>query len=154
MPHEPIADFYFDLVDTGLIDAVFHDRGFRGPGDFIAYLQSERNQPVFIWRDNRIAGLAWLNPVVGTFALGHFCFRRSAWGEHAREDGKKVLDYWMALEALGEPILDVIIGATPQKNGFVHEYLGQIGMTRLGTVPGMFRIFGVREDAVIYYLSR
>jgi len=92
--------------------------------------------------------------VTSNYAFAHFCMFREVWGR-AIEIGKTGVDYWFSWPGTDGPLLDVIVGIMPGFNHRAHKYVENLGWTRLGVIPGMFRDKERnREDAVIYYISR
>lgn len=141
--------------EDGTFKRVFCEGGITDGQQFVAEMKRPTNLPVFVFRGSEPIGFAWLNGIVGSYAFAHFCFLVSAWGPDTETAGRMVVDYWMSLQAHGEPVLDVIIGATP-KTGLAASFAERIGFTRVGEIPRMIhnRYSGQKVPAVILYYTR
>jgi hypothetical protein len=141
--------------EDGTFKRVFCEGGITDGKQFVEEMKRPQNVAVFVFRGTEPIGFAWLNGIAGKHAFAHFCFMVSAWGPDTEPAGRMLLDYWMSLQAYGEPVLDVIIGATP-KNGFAASFAERIGFTRVGEIPRMIynRYSGQKVPAVILYYMR
>jgi hypothetical protein len=158
MSDPQLSKIYYQTVAENLDHIVFWEGGITSADDFIDFCKRKNIVMTFMCLGGEIIGYAWLAGIASNYAFGHFCVFRSMWGKKTKEVGKLVLDYWMSFPGNDSgrfPLFDVIIGVMPKFNVRAHAFAAAIGLTKLGTIPGMFRnIQRDREDAVIYYLSR
>jgi len=142
------------IVEQDLLKTTFWEGTIVDASQFLGMAKSPNNHVVLFFEEQNCVGLAWLSAVTSNYAFGHFCLFRETWG-HSVNIGKTCVDYWFSWPGTGGPLLDVIIGIMPGFNKRAHKYIENLGFTRLGRIPGMFRDKERnREDAVIYYTSR
>lgn len=142
------------IVDQGLLKTTFWEGTITDFSQFLGMVKSPNNHVVLFFEKQNCVGLAWLSAVTTNYAFGHFCLFREIWGNSVNI-GKNCIDYWFSWPGHGGPLLDVIVGIMPGFNKRAHKFIENIGFTRLGVIPGMFRDKERnREDAVIYYKSR
>jgi len=156
MSDPQLSQVYNQTVVERLDGIVFWEGGITSAEDFIAFCKRKNIVMTFMFLGGQVVGYSWLGGISGNYAFGHFCLFRSIWGKKTKQIGKMVLDYWMGFESNnGFPLFDVIVGVMPKFNVRAHAFAAAIGLTKLGTIPGMFRnTKRDRDDAVIYYLSR
>ena len=142
------------LVDQELLKTTFWEGTVTDQSHFVRLAKSPNNHMVFFFEEQNCVGFAWLSSVTSNYAFAHFCMFKEVWGR-AIEIGKTGVDYWFSWPGTDGPLLDVIVGIMPGFNHRAHKYVENLGWTRLGVIPGMFRDKERnREDAVIYYISR
>jgi len=149
-----LGSVFDKMVDQGLLKTTFWEGGVSNESLFVGMAKKPGNHVVFFFEGNNCVGFAWLSSVTSNYAFGHFCLFKETWG-HSVNIGKTCIDYWFSWPGSGGPLLDVIIGIMPGFNKRAHKYIENLGFTRLGRLPGMFRDKERnREDAEIYYTSR
>ncbi len=142
------------IVDQGLLKTTFWEGSIADASQFIRMAKNPNNHMVLFFEQKACVGFAWLSAVTSNYAFGHFCLFKEIWGRSVNI-GKTCVDYWFSWPGTGGPLLDVIIGIMPGFNKRAHKYVEKLGWVRLGQIPGMFRDKDrVRDDAVIYYISR
>ena len=149
-------DSVFDkLVEQDLLKITFWEGSVTDQSHFVRLARSPNNHMVFFFDDTEtVVGFAWLSSVTSNYAFAHFCMFKEVWGR-AEWIGQIGMDYWFSWPGDNGFLLDVIIGIMPGFNHRAHKYVENLGWTRLGVIPGMFRdLERNREDAVIYYISR
>jgi hypothetical protein len=153
---DPVLRGIFDKIDEqGLTRTVFWEGSIDNAEAFIKFVKNPSIVLQFIFEGKALVGMAWLGPLSGNYAFGHFCFFREIWGKRTQEAGEKVLRFWFGFPGPNGPLLDVIIGAVPDFNKRAHQYVQSIGFTELGTIPGMFKnIYDEHDNARIFYRTR
>ena len=145
---ELIGSAFEKMQAQDLVDTTFWEGTTATKEQFIALMKAERNIVQFILHENKLLGVTWINGLSGNYAFAHFCLFR---GRRTREIGRLVQQYWFGIHAS----LDILIGMIPDCNRLANNFVQQLGWTKLGTIPGMFKnTDGHREAAVIHYISR
>ena len=153
-----LLEIYLKLLKHRLIDKVFIMGEASTPDKFVAMIKNKRNVfNIVINEENECTTLSWLNRWGFNHAFVHHCFFPEAWGKHTYEIGKMVLKYWFEMKKdNGEPILDVLMGKTPESNRLAVRFIKKMGFTIIGTVPGI--CFDVKQKkkigAVFSYIRR
>jgi hypothetical protein len=145
LPVEPLADgwtvsdaalasIWRRLVAEERVERTFYAGGIANPESFIGFLKSphvaaciaideEARQP---------AVLAWLTNVENVSAFAHYCVL----GRPSRAAGRAVLSFWESLRnPAGEPLLDLLLGITPEIHQEALRVLHILGFTSIGTIP-------------------
>jgi len=152
---EMFLDSVFNkIVDQGLLKTTFWEGSITDESHFVRLARAPGNHVVFFFEGDTCVGFAWLSSVTSNYGFAHFCLFKEVWGRSV-EIGKNCIDYWFSWPGTNGPLLDVIVGIMPGFNKRAHKFIENLGLTRLGVIPGMFRDQERnREDAVIYYKSR
>lgn len=107
------------------------------PMAFLETMKEPTNLPVFVFKGTDPVGVAWLNTVTESHALGHFLYLREGRGEFGRKAGRLILEYWRSWAHDGERLIPVILGIVPSANPKAVQYAQDIGLTKLGEIPKM-----------------
>jgi hypothetical protein len=135
LPDETVKAVLYKMVQDGTFQIVFYEGVVKSEEDFLKLLKAPGNYPVFVYVDNKIQGLAWVNDLKDNHATGHFCVFRESFGKNARDMGIEVLKYWFSFKNGDKPLFDVILGVTPSEYKFAVHFIEQIGFKILGEVP-------------------
>ena len=132
---QTVVAAYERTKEDGLLTLVFHRE--MEMDDFFLYFANPQIHPVLVFWNDLFAGYCWLNGVSESRAFGNFCFFRSVWG-NTIDLGRHVLDYWFAVPGVnGEPLLNVLIGSTPEDNRRAVAFVRRLGFSVLGVIPHM-----------------
>lgn len=152
-----VKQIFHRMKSEGTLHVVFYDGSIKTEDDFVAYLKSPNNLPVFILSDGELSGLAWLNRVEGNHATAHFCLLKNVWGEKSYDVGKKVLSYWFSFPGSdGEPLFDLLLGVIPSFNQKAIKYIEKLGFRVIGEIPKLYKnvYSGKFETTSISYVLR
>lgn len=143
------------MVVQNLYKKVFYDGGVTDAASFIKWLKRPTNFVVTQWDGDNPVSVCWLNDTDKNSGKGHFCFFKDYWGQSA-EYGKEVLRYWFGFEQDGNPILDVVIGFTPENNRLALRLVNNLGGVSIGTIPYiLYDIYHNKKiGAVVSYIER
>lgn len=132
-----LLGIYFKMLKHRLVNRVFIQGEADTPEKFIEVMKNSRNAVnIVVNDDGECLVLSWLNKWGFNNAFVHHCFFPEVWGEKSVEIGKMVLKYWFDMKKEnGEPILDVIMGKTPENNRLAVKFIQRMGFTIVGTVP-------------------
>ena len=136
---------------------VFPEGKIKTEIDFLSLMKSTQNVPVFVFSENRIAGVAWLNGFHEIHALCHFGVLAWARGQVALDAGRAVLDYWFSwADESDGPKLEMVIGMIPESNWPALGFALQAGFKRVGEIPSFMQnaYTGESEGIVIFYYRR
>lgn len=153
-----LMGIYLKMLKHRLVDKVFIMGEADTPEKFIKVMKNSRNAVNIVVDDSgECLTLSWLNRWGFNHAFVHHCFFPEAWGKSSVEIGKMILKYWFSMKKdSGEPILDVIMGKTPESNRLAVKFIKRMGFTIIGTVPDIcFDIkSGKKIGAVFSYIKR
>ncbi|KKK47640.1 hypothetical protein LCGC14_3153140, partial [marine sediment metagenome] len=108
---EIVKDFFHQMMEEETQKIVFPEGKIKSETDFLSLMKSVQNVPVFVFSENRIAGVAWLNGFHEIHALCHFGVLAWARGQVALDAGRAVLDYWFSwADESDGPKLEMVIG--------------------------------------------
>lgn len=141
------------MESDGLTEVVFWRDTMNTVEDFLRFCDGPGNLIVFVFKEGRCCGFAWLTGISESYAFGHFCFFSNAWGD-SETPGNLVIDYWFSFPGESGPLLDTILGMVPDFNERAHRFVENIKFKRLGTVPNMLKSKDRRAGAVVFYRSR
>ena len=155
IPDSDVKAAYRQLIYDGTDKIVFFEGGVKDEDSFLRMIKNPNNLMVFIVKDDKYAGFAWINNLLDHRAFGHFAFFKSVWGQ-VDDLGKEILDYWFSIPGKNGPLLDVIVGIVPKFNTLANNYIRQIGFKTLGEIPMMMtnHYTDERISAVISYVLR
>ena len=150
-----LKTIYLDMVRKHLIEKVFRGGKIKNEHDFLFFVKSPANVFHTVWSDEgNILMIAWLNNFGANFAFAHFCCWPETWGKTSIELGKQTLNYWFDFMVDEKtPVLDVILGMTPNDNRLALRYIKRLGLTALGVLPKL-KMGDSRSGAVISYIER
>lgn len=133
---EVVRVVFFKMLADETFQVVFYDGTVETPEAFINLLRAPHNYPVFVFVDQKIGGVAWINDAKDNHATAHFCVFREHWGKESVAMGKAVLDYWFSFTREdGSPMFDVILGVTPAVYKPALRFITQLGFKVVGEVP-------------------
>jgi hypothetical protein len=148
-----LRSLYQRTVDQGLAKIVFWENHVESHQQFVDLAKRHTVVMSFVFMGNDCAGYAWLCPISGNYAYPHFCFFKKIFGDKSREAGRMFIDMWFGFtDEDGGRLLDILFGVIPDFNLVAHKYVEDLGGTKLGKVPKLFKNkLGERRDAFIYY---
>lgn len=148
---DQVMEFYDKLVQDNILKDIFYQGPKASREEFLLYLQSPSNLPVFVEIDFELVALGWLNNLNKNYAVGHFCMLKKVWGKHSLDIGKLILTYWFSLSEDKEtPIYDVLLGVTPRSNEKALNFITKLGFTLNGSFPHLCKPLG---DGIISYME-
>ncbi|MFM1902457.1 MAG: hypothetical protein RLZZ440_357 [Planctomycetota bacterium] len=136
---DQLARIWRQMVAEAKVEDVFYAGGVASLEEFVAFAQ--RNAAHMVLAADAASGaprgLAWLTNVHDGSAFLHHC----SLGGFSRAAARAAL---AALEALeqpdGQPLLDRLLGITPEANTAALRVLRLMGFRSLGTIPGYCRL--------------
>lgn len=153
-----LLGIYLKMLKHRLRDRVFIMGEAETPTKFITMMKNPRNVVNIVVDDTgECVGLSWLNKWGFNHAFCHHCVFPEVWGKHTAEIGNMVLKYWFGMNRdNGDPILDVILGKTPENNRLAVKFVKTMGFTILGTVPRLCLDINKNKKigAVFSYIKR
>jgi len=131
---EVLGDVWRRVVEEGKVETTFYAGGVNTPAEFLAFLR----QPHVVASlacartDGHPLALGWLTHAGDHSAFAHFCvigpFRRSA--------GEAMVSHWKDFtDATGAPLVDMLLGITPEINTGALRLARIIGFKTVGTIP-------------------
>ena len=135
VPDEALLSLWRRMVAAGKVEQTFYEGGIATPEDFLQLAKSpqiaaclaidvEARQP---------AVFAWLTNIENDSAFTHYCVL----GTPSRAAGRAVLRFWESLRRPdGRPLLDLLLGITPEIHAPAVRVLRILGFTSIGTIPG------------------
>lgn len=152
VPDEALVSLWRRMVAGGKVEQTFYAGGISSPEDFLHLAKSpqiaaciaidaEARQP---------AVFAWLTNIENDSAFAHYCVL----GTPSRAAGRAVLTFWESLRRPdGDPLLDLLLGITPEIHEPALRVLRILGFTSIGTIPGYCNCVyaGGKCGAVISY---
>jgi hypothetical protein len=154
---------YGMILDSKALSSVFYDGSCH---TYEAFLEAFSQPDMHFWLlfyEGQIAGLAWLNGMVHTRAFAHFCMFKNVYGRSTEglsksvEIGRYCVANWLLhTDENGKPLVDVLVGVTPERNRMALKWVQRVGFSRVGSVPhGVWmHDAGESEDAVLSYATR
>lgn len=153
LPDPTLLGIWRQMVAERKVEAVFYAGGVASADDFLRFAAKHAGRMVHaVADDGRMLGLAWLTNVEDGSAFLHYC----SLGRFRRDAARKLLGHFAALgQPDGRPLLDRLLGITPEVNLPALRVLRQMGFTTLGTIPGYCRLAhqGTRCGGVISFLE-
>ena len=129
-----LRDVWRRVVEEGRVETTFYAGGINTPAEFLAFLRQPHVMASLACTraDGRPLALGWLTHAGDHSAFAHFCvigpFRRSA--------GKAMLSHWKNLiDATGAPLVDMLLGITPEINTRALRLARIMGFETVGTIP-------------------
>jgi len=137
IPDQLMAQVFVKMHDLGIDRTVFVNGTVINYLQWLLFCQAKGNVVNIVGNEKEVEAVTWLNSFGFNYAFGHFCFFPQTWGKNSVELGKMVLKYWfedLSTDAWG---LDVIMGQVPANNERAIDFTDKLGMSPLGTVPGI-----------------
>ena len=142
------------LVNEQKVEQLFYGGGVATPEAFLKFVRApdiaaclavdlDSREPVV---------LAWLTNIGNRSAFAHY----AVLGRPQRAAGRAVLDFWRSFrDRAGEPVIDVLLGITPDTHRLALRVLKIMGFTSIGTIPRYCDTAyeGRRTGGVISYLE-
>lgn len=150
-----LATFYERARRDGIIDAVWRDKADSNE-KFIGFMHSALADPpgilpIFAFEDMQPVGLAWLTDLGPVNAFAHFAFLKTTWGRNSRKIAHDILAHWFSWRHIDDrPLLQVIIGSTPNDNMPALAFIRRLGFTVVGEIPYL----ADGKPTVISYLTQ
>lgn len=137
-----------------LHELTFYDGSIVNAGQFLEYMKSDKTLPVIALDHDGPHGFAWLTEIGGVRAFGHFCMMRDSWGESAKMIADQIINYWWSLAGEKGPILQLIMGLTPEWNKPAVRFIKKLGFTVVGTIPRICNGKDGLAPGVLSYIER
>lgn len=151
-PDEVLTAFYRQMVEERTLDVVFSDGTMTEEAEFLRFAKRPENILAFGIADKQIMCMAWLNGCCGNHAFAHYAMLKTAWGKRTAEIAAAFFDYWFSFQTDGKPLIEVLMGQTPEWNRQGIKFIQRIGWNVLGTIPrianghGMTISYFTRDD--------
>ena len=153
VPDELLDETWRRLVAENKAEQVFYAGGVRSADEFVAFLRSPDITACIALPDGgEVSVIAWLTNIGNRSAFAHYCVL----GRPNRAVGRAVLDYWRSFrDPSGAPLIDVLLGITPETYPLALRVLHIMGFTTIGTVPRYCDLAyaGRRAGGVISFLE-
>jgi hypothetical protein len=134
LPDETILALYAELQRERTAENISGST-IHTPEEFLAFVRSPGIFPIVmaLWGD--VGGAAWLTHAGRYHAWVHVVFLKWAHGPIAHRLAGAAFRYWDAMDRDGEPLLKVLLGATPVAFKPAVAFAKRVGFTILGEVP-------------------
>lgn len=155
LPDEALEDAFYKTGET--IRSIFWTGKINTPKDFINYFKMPSNLPVFVFKDSKPCGYAWINNIGMGHACSHFNVFKEFWGsEDKKEIFESVMSYWFGFKDSHGFIFDTLLGMIPKFNTHAMRYVEENGFVRAGEIPNMVvdPYSNQKFPIVIFYRSR
>lgn len=157
IPDSVMVKIYEKIVDQKLNRWVFFDGKVRSSIDWLSLCKNSGNVLQITWNDDIPVVVSWLNSFGKNHAHAHFCCFKEIWGKHTVEFARNIIKYWFSFnDHKNEPLLDTIIGQTPENNKMASKFLYNIGMQVLGVIPNIeYDVYDNKKVGIIVsYIMR
>jgi hypothetical protein len=157
IPDNLVAGVFEKFKTDGMLHVVFCDGGIKTADEFIAMVKNNANAVSFLFYNEVISGIAWLNNISVNHGMAHFCLFKEVWGGPSIEIGHEVFRYWFSMpKPDGTPLFDVITGMLPATHKHAIRFIQKLGCTIVGEIPKMMKnvYTGEMAPAVISYKER
>lgn len=153
---EAMRGLYDRMEAQGLARTVFATGGPRHRDEFLALCRDPGHAVAVIGRDGPPLALIWLNGFEARSASLHFCIFREGWPESVAI-GRATVGALLDHAPPGQPpLLDSLVGITPESNRAARLFVRKVGFKVLGFLPG--RCFntntGKVEAAMVSFATR
>lgn len=148
IPDSHLELAFYKMVRDKTLKIVFWDGKVKTKNEFIMYMQTDGNFPLFIYDKSELIGFAWLNSIGQNFAFAHFCMFYENWGKDKSKIIDDVFGYWRSFD-----LFDVILGIIPATNKKAISFLSKAGFVKLGAIPNIINniYYGKKMPAMIAY---
>lgn len=145
------------MVRERLEKKVFYDGKVFNADSFIDACQSPHTHTHFMFgEDGDLAAIGFINHFESNHAHMHWVCYRNTWGEGAEQAARQSLKYWFHFQRGDKPLFDILLAIFPEDNPMIEAFARRIGITILGTVPGI--LFNKYKNkpvgAIISYIER
>ena len=149
-----LAAVWGRLVAEQKVGHLFYSGGISTLDDFLRFVRSPDVAACLVSEEpsGEPVVIAWLTNIGNRSAFAHY----GVLGRPRRAAGRAVLDYWRSFrDPSGEPLIDVLLGITPDTHRLALRVLEIMGFTSLGTVPRYCNTVydGIRTGGVISFLE-
>jgi len=149
---ELLRDLWRVIVREGKVETTFYAGGVVTPEDFHEFLaDASRLVSLAVEQPSgRLRAAAWLTNITDGSAFAHYV----TLGGFRRDVGRAVLEQWAGLtDVEGRPLVQRLLGVTPEANRPAVRLLQLLGFTVLGAIPDYCRTpyLGGRCGGVISY---
>lgn len=152
VPDEAIASLWRRMVAADKVTQTFYAGGIAGPDEFLRFVKARDIAACIVIDDEarQPAVFAWLTNIENAAAFAHYC----VFGRPSRAAGQAVLALWEQMRRPdGQPLLEVLLGITPEIHDAALRVLRILGFTSIGVIPRYCNCVyaGGRCGAVISY---
>ncbi|MFM8892005.1 MAG: hypothetical protein ACKOTB_10370 [Planctomycetia bacterium] len=129
-----LARVWRRLGDEQKVQQLFYGGGISSPETFLRFMRSPDIAACLVLDEasREPVLIAWLTNIGNRSAFAHY----GVLGRPRRAAGLSVLEYWRSFrDPSGEPVIDVLLGITPDTHRLALRVLTIMGFTSLGTVP-------------------
>jgi hypothetical protein len=158
IPDDAMKALYRLMEKEKTAKKVFYSGTVKNEHEFLGACKAKNSHTVVILQENgHPGGIVWLNNFQATSAQIHFCMFREIWGTMSVEAGKMAVDYFLGLNKPdGSPMINVLMGATPEHYDTVISYIQKVGVTIVGRIPCFLYNYYENKPmgAVISYIER
>lgn len=125
-----LRDIYARIMGEGK-GSVFSDGTIKDADGFLSMAKSFGNSLYFVYYENQMVLMVWLNRFEGSLARLNFCTFKGFDYKTKIEAGKFIINL------LTEKVLDLLVGHVPASNKKAIQYAKSCGAKILGTVPNL-----------------
>jgi hypothetical protein len=137
LPDQAMVEIFLKMQQEDKLDRVFYMGEIRNPAQFVAMMKNPRNVVHTVWDDKQFMAIVWLNDIGRAHAFAHFCMFKESQGKTKEVADASFLHWFSMKKPDGSKMFNAILGRTPATNKPATGFLKKIGMTILGTVPGI-----------------
>jgi hypothetical protein len=134
VPDEALASLWRRMVAANKVTETFYGGGISSTDDFLRFVKSPDIAACLVIdaASRQPAALAWLTNVDNGAAFAHYC----VFSTPSRAAGQAVLAFWEHLSRPdGRPLLELLLGITPEIHEPALRVLRILGFTTIGTIP-------------------
>ena len=150
VPDDAFASLWRRMVTESKVEPLFYSGGIGSAADFMDYLKRPDVLSCLVidTTTRQPAALAWLTNIGQGAAFPHYC----VFGRPRRSVGGAILEHWKSLcDPCGAPLIEVLIGVTPETHALALRVMKIMGFTPIGVIPRycVCAFEGGRRGAVI-----
>jgi hypothetical protein len=131
---EALVDVWRRIVAENKVEMVFYSGGVNTPAEFFEFILQPRLLVSLVVDEatGRPRALGWLTNAGEGSAFAHYCVL----GPFQRSVGRAMLAHWCGLkDAGGAPMLDILLGITPEVHTAALRLARIMGFSTIGTIP-------------------
>lgn len=152
VPDDALASLWRRMVAADRVTRTFYAGGISTPDEFLRFVKSPDVAACIVIDEEarQPSVLAWLTNIENAAAFAHYCVL----GRPSRAAGRAVLTFWERMRLPdGEPLLELLLGITPEIHEPALRVLQILGFTSIGVIPRYCNCVyaGGRCGAVISY---
>ncbi|BBD08757.1 hypothetical protein [Desulfovibrio ferrophilus] len=150
-----LCPLWEQLEREGSARSLFYDGSMNTAEDFARFAQAPQRLLYAVFVSGTPAALFWLDGWSGRAAFIHFVVFRRAYGSTARVIGRYVTGWLLRAKRKGGlPLVQTLIGLTPETNPLAIRFVRDIGFRVLGRIPhAVTMLEGETTGAIVSILT-